>query len=1210
MAAAKLFLDRLEQLSLLDEKIIAQLRKQVADSKGPVTAETLAKVLVENGQLTVFQAKKIVGEVTAPAEDAKSTVSASKPKAEEFDLGLADDEGDKPVAPKPVAPVSKPASSAKPTAPSKNAPTKPAAIEKPAASGKSPPAKSATPAAKPASPTKSASKPASTPTPELEELSSLDELEVIEEGLAPIDEGLTELEPVADVDPLNDPLLGSAAALESSSALLGQPKAASGGGLSALFGSGPKLKNKNQWDSSLIYIGGGALALLVLAFVGLYFALARGSANEAFQLAETDYAAQSYTQAIAKYEKYLNAYSHDENASLARVRIGVSQIRLGVDEGKDWTYALALTKETLKRIEGEEKFDEARADLADILPRIAASLANQAKRSVTDVQQAQTLVKQADEAIELVNNGSYIPPSLRQPVEAKLATILEDVAVVKREISRDQELKKTLEGMQVAIGEGQTAEAYELRRMLLKKYPGLNVNEQLLAATLAATQKDREQVKSIDAKPTPTTEAPPAVVAEHVLADQTGEAVPDAAGHIATYAIGGAVYGVDAQTGKVLWRQYTGGLLQPVSLSNRTGADLLITTRNPAELRRVKGQTGEMLWRLPVDEPSFAPTIVGDKIALTTNSGKLLLIDAASGQVAQGVALSQPASQNVAYDGKRPQLYQLGEHSNLYVLSAATLECKETFFVGHKAGSIAVPPIMVAGQLFIAENAGVDYCNITFLATDADGLAIEKKQDVVRLKGTVVTPPVVDGRRVYFFTSLGAVHVFDVDPANIKQPVTVVAKLTASRKDPLASYATVVDGKVWLADERLTHYDLQPSKGDLARRWSHFENDTFLAAPQRIGSAVIHARQRRGAGDWVIAAANATDGKPLWQTSVSVSVLQLIEIGGKTTALNANGVQFSLTKPGAIEAPSGRVPTLSTLPRWTKSIPLTSDKFALVAASGEAQWGGFDLASGAKPVLGKLPGNGATISALPGEFAGGLLLPLSTGQVALVDPLTTKPLLLPFQPKLDAGRSFAWREPLSIRAANPLFAIADDRRQLYLVGQQAQPQPHMAVVRQVAVDGDILSKLATLDDGVVAVIDRAGQVSLESFALPDLKSTATLALAGGVSFGPEPVGEGLLVGVDNSGLIYVGLGLKEVWKLPLEGATIVGSPLSLAGNLVVATSQGDVLRIDVSSGKLLKRVATQRPLGGTPIASGQAILLPGIDGTVYALPTSSLAGAE
>ena len=65
---AEEFIDRLEFLGLLEEKVLANLRRQVADSKKPVAPQILAKLLVDQGQLTPFQAKKLVGDDRKEAE--------------------------------------------------------------------------------------------------------------------------------------------------------------------------------------------------------------------------------------------------------------------------------------------------------------------------------------------------------------------------------------------------------------------------------------------------------------------------------------------------------------------------------------------------------------------------------------------------------------------------------------------------------------------------------------------------------------------------------------------------------------------------------------------------------------------------------------------------------------------------------------------------------------------------------------------------------------------------------------------------------------------------------------------------------------------------------------------------------------------------------------------------------------------------------------
>ena len=59
---AEKFIDRLQRQGLLEEKVIAELREQIADSRFVITPEAVAKLLVDNGHLTTFQARKAAWE--------------------------------------------------------------------------------------------------------------------------------------------------------------------------------------------------------------------------------------------------------------------------------------------------------------------------------------------------------------------------------------------------------------------------------------------------------------------------------------------------------------------------------------------------------------------------------------------------------------------------------------------------------------------------------------------------------------------------------------------------------------------------------------------------------------------------------------------------------------------------------------------------------------------------------------------------------------------------------------------------------------------------------------------------------------------------------------------------------------------------------------------------------------------------------------------
>src|SRR3954463_11002302 len=121
MSASKV-LDLAERQGLLDAKAIGELRKQVAESKFVVTPEAVAKILVDKGHLTAFQARRLVasaldepdlsagGPSPPPAAAAPPPAAAKLParQAADSDLYLADEA--RPVAStSPVAELEKPA---------------------------------------------------------------------------------------------------------------------------------------------------------------------------------------------------------------------------------------------------------------------------------------------------------------------------------------------------------------------------------------------------------------------------------------------------------------------------------------------------------------------------------------------------------------------------------------------------------------------------------------------------------------------------------------------------------------------------------------------------------------------------------------------------------------------------------------------------------------------------------------------------------------------------------------------------------------------------------------------------------------------------------------------------------------------------------------------------------------------------------------------
>ena len=85
-------IDRLERLALLDQEIIEALREQLEQGGTRVTPEAVAKLLVDNGQLTRFQATKLIGELRSGQYDDDAGVEVVE-VAEVDELGILPEEG-------------------------------------------------------------------------------------------------------------------------------------------------------------------------------------------------------------------------------------------------------------------------------------------------------------------------------------------------------------------------------------------------------------------------------------------------------------------------------------------------------------------------------------------------------------------------------------------------------------------------------------------------------------------------------------------------------------------------------------------------------------------------------------------------------------------------------------------------------------------------------------------------------------------------------------------------------------------------------------------------------------------------------------------------------------------------------------------------------------------------------------------------------------
>src|SRR5262245_35976059 len=324
-ALGRKVMDLAEQQGLLDGKAIAELRRQVAESKFVVTPEAIAKVLVDHGHLTPFQARRLVSQALGDQPDPVEQRAVEKARAkrarepveeltlaeepdektpprpapsqpeEIIDLGLFE-APNKPLPPRP--PKAKKPASESPSARQGTKENAPPALDKPVEGSTADDfvELEAIDTAPHARGNRWKTDPSSTALNETIDMPPLDPLGPAEPPTS------TSIDDLFEPDPIAKPAPRKAAAQPSSADTVAMdwpvPRTAAAGPLAKPLPP-PRRPSKNVWDSPLLLVGGGALGLILVAFVLLYYALTRGSAAEMFNKAEEEYRGGSYATATA-----------------------------------------------------------------------------------------------------------------------------------------------------------------------------------------------------------------------------------------------------------------------------------------------------------------------------------------------------------------------------------------------------------------------------------------------------------------------------------------------------------------------------------------------------------------------------------------------------------------------------------------------------------------------------------------------------------------------------------------------------------------------------------------------------------------------------------------------------------------------------------------------------------------------------------------------
>ncbi|MGB9688914.1 PQQ-binding-like beta-propeller repeat protein [Thermogutta sp.] len=1156
MIPAEALFKVLEEKDLVPAEVLAELRAHVAHSlktPKPINAAMAARILVEQGYLSRLLAQRLMSQIEAEwaAKNPRQKIEPlvlrpleEAPVKDEETLSLADDVVD--LVPLEEEPPRK--TPAAPSSPPRAVPLESGDATSEAASG-------------------NIETPPSGPTEDL----------------------LSELLPSTSPTPATTPL--------------------------AATWTSPR--RKTPWESPLILFGGGGILLLLFAGVVLLWSLNRRSGDELLAEADADYHAGSYTQAIHKYTQFLDNFPRHPQAGPAKVRRGLAQIRQAV-QTQESVAALSAIKEVLDQISPLPDFHaEADAELTAILPPLADNLARAALQKVDPA-----LVEKGQEALAYCRR--FIPQDKR-PV-AKLDEIATMLELARRRISQTEELTRTIGRLEELLAKGELDQTYEVRKKFLEDYPQARNNAELIRVMRRIAEAEKARVKFVEPSPVPNAPKRPPLEQTAVFAFLKKGEAPLPEDRVVTFSDQSSVFAIEARTGKLLWQRRTGESVATIGPS-QTPCVLEIDNRPAIALPDrintciacLEAGTGNTLREIRLPEPpvqcaltdAATATVLGD-------SGRIYVVDFQEGKVLRELTLPQKPAFLPVLGGDPVRWYLVGEHSNIFVLDPVEGKCVDVWYVGHEPGQLCVPPVVIGEYLVLPMQNGEKTTQLRVLALSQrsgepkESQATEALIQVIPLPGKLRTAVQVQGSRLSLITHEGHVQVYQLRAGDRQQPLVLLAEGKSPRGLPqfdqwVAPWVVLAGDSLLTADTSLAQFELQASAARLIPRWVACENTLAIAPPVIMDSTVFYTYRRPNRPGIFISALNATDGRSYWEVHLSDPGIALtpspsdpsqvlaVTWSGHVAGWNRSGenqlpkvVQaLATTEMPLVPSPEVEPLTCSPAPGlWLITYPGSSDLLKIDARANPPK---HQLMRFAKAVAGPLLplANGCTVGLDDGSL---VWLPCDQENPQAVAYLG------PTVPEETTRYSGA------VALGDQGLIAADNRGHLVKLRLEGTPPDQFRLECERSHRLPFVSPLARLDK-LVVISD--AEKNLVFFDAETLQPTATIPLSSECIWGPV-AGENLVYFLTAAGTFFWLSNASSMGQVAIGNRMPVGLPIRRGQLLLVATSAGDLITIDLTTEKITSTTQLQIPLASAGTLLGDELWLSTLEGCWLRVSLDSL----
>ena len=621
-----------------------------------------------------------------------------------------------------------------------------------------------------------------------------------------------------------------------------------------------------NWGGMMVIGNALVFGVFCALAVVLYIVLANHSASKTWESAYKQYAGGSYQQAKSRMDSFIEEFPNDGNVNRAEIYSIMSEVNIQLVSVRE--DSIDRIEEALLRGDYLEGFrEEAEFDLKSLLPRLAEYYGN-AARILPDLDDKREYVALTEKTLEVIGKVRVLE-SVRQDVafSERLEDIREVISEAKELIARGEALERTLTEIDDFIAVDALDDAFIARNTLIDQYAELRSNDELRKAVMRISEAEQKRVVRVEATVTPNNDPIP-VPPEHkvIVATRNGKNISGVQGYFVTMLAGDSVYGIELGTGRVNWRRFVGlqTNLHPIRVAEDGLSDSVLVDGARYELVRVDSSTGEQKWRLPIGGKFTQPRLFNGKIYCNTHVqrrlqfrneneevveqeilvGSLLTINPDTGVVERQNQYPMGTHVEPGFDDENGIIYQVGDHSNLYAVSAQTGECIGVYYLGHDDGAIAVPAVYAVGYVILVEN-GKSFSTLHVLSHDEDGFSLG--QDAKTLQSLVRMAPQVFGRRLLVSTELGQIYVYDVDPnlPNPIGPLALMAAVEGEYDDPIREYGLARDGLLYMGGRGLVKYQIQSQLGQLKKDWAKFQTAVFVAPIQKFGNVVVYARQKQ-----------------------------------------------------------------------------------------------------------------------------------------------------------------------------------------------------------------------------------------------------------------------------------------------------------------------------------------------------------------------------